>query len=70
MQRISRENVQRVLDEQEKLSSELESKKRKLENWGKELNKLEALTERDRHKLTEEKKKVICYPLHIVLVTS
>lgn len=66
MQRIARENVQRVLDEQEKLSCELDSKKRKLENWGKELNKLEALTERDRHKLAEDKKKVIYYPLHIV----
>lgn len=59
MQRLAREHVQRVLDEQEKLNSELESKKRKLDSWSKELNKREALTERERQKLDEEKKKVI-----------
>lgn len=59
MQRQAREHVQRVLDEHEKLSLELENKKRKLDMWSKELNKREALTERERNKLDEEKSKVI-----------
>ncbi|CAK9186820.1 unnamed protein product [Ilex paraguariensis] len=57
MQRIAREHVKRVLDEQEMLNVELESKRRKLDSWSKELNKREALTERERQKLDEEKKK-------------
>ncbi|CAI9113890.1 OLC1v1014589C1 [Oldenlandia corymbosa var. corymbosa] len=57
MQRTARENIQRILDEQEKLSAELDSKKRKLESWSREINKREALNERDRQKLDEEKKK-------------
>ncbi|KAF9686256.1 hypothetical protein SADUNF_Sadunf03G0139900 [Salix dunnii] len=57
MQRHARENVHRVLEEQEKLNDELESKKRKLDFWSKELNKREAVTERERQKLDEEKKK-------------
>ncbi|KAL3528960.1 hypothetical protein ACH5RR_008282 [Cinchona calisaya] len=57
MQQLARGHVQRVLDEQEKLNSELESKKRKLDSWSKELNEREALTKRDRQKLDEEKKK-------------
>lgn len=59
MQRTARDNVRRILDEQEKLNYELESKKRKLDSWSKELNKREALTERERQKLDEDKKKVI-----------
>lgn len=57
MQRVARENVRRVLDEQEKLNEELENKKRKLDDWSKKLNKQEVLTERERQKLDEEKKK-------------
>ncbi|CAL9010807.1 unnamed protein product [Prunus brigantina] len=57
MQRTARDNVRRILDEQEKLNYELESKKRKLDSWSKELNKREALTERERQKLDEDKKK-------------
>ncbi|KAL3511962.1 hypothetical protein ACH5RR_024679 [Cinchona calisaya] len=57
MQRLAREHVQRVLDEQEKLNAELEYKKKQLDSWSKELNKREALTERERQKLDEEKKK-------------
>lgn len=37
----------------------MENKKRRLDSWSKELNKREALTERERLKLEEEKKKVI-----------
>lgn len=42
--------------EQEMLSIELESKKKKLDSWVRELNKREALTEREKQKLDEEKK--------------
>lgn len=58
MQRVARDKVHRILEEQEKLNDELESKKRKLDSWSKELNKREALTERERQKLDEEKQKV------------
>ncbi|KAB1218789.1 hypothetical protein CJ030_MR3G026669 [Morella rubra] len=57
MQRLARDNFARIFDEQEKLNSELETKKKKLDSWSKELNKSEALTERERQKLDEEKKK-------------
>ncbi|XWS20521.1 hypothetical protein CRYUN_Cryun31cG0108700 [Craigia yunnanensis] len=57
MQRLARDNVRRILEEQEKLNYELETKKRKIDNWSKELNKRETLTERERQKLDEEKKK-------------
>ncbi|KAF3450961.1 hypothetical protein FNV43_RR07050 [Rhamnella rubrinervis] len=57
LQRLARENVRRVLQEQEKLNYELEAKKKELDSRSKELNKREALTERDRQKLDEEMKK-------------
>ena len=58
MQRNSRENIRRILEEQENLSHELETKKRKIDIWSKELNKREALTERERQKLDEDRRKV------------
>ncbi|KAL4333825.1 hypothetical protein GQ457_07G032600 [Hibiscus cannabinus] len=57
MQRLARDNVRRILEEQEKLNYELETKKRKIDNWTRELNKRETLTERERQKLDEDKKK-------------
>ncbi|GMN49905.1 hypothetical protein TIFTF001_019061 [Ficus carica] len=57
MQRIARENVQKVLEEQEKLSYDLEKKKKKIDFWSKELNKREAQTERERAQLDDEKQK-------------
>ncbi|KAL8042915.1 hypothetical protein ABFX02_09G083800 [Erythranthe guttata] len=57
LQRVSREHIKRVLDEQEMLNVELENKKKRLDSWSKELNKREALTERERQKLEEEKTK-------------
>ncbi|KAL2485797.1 Factor of DNA methylation 1 [Abeliophyllum distichum] len=57
LQLDSRERIRRVLDEQETLNIELENKKRRLDSWSKELNKREALTERERQKLEEEKNK-------------
>jgi hypothetical protein len=59
MQRLSRDNVRRIFDEHEKLNHELETKKKKLDSWSKQLNKREALTERERQKLDEDKQKVI-----------
>lgn len=60
MQRLARDNVRRIFEEQEKLNYELEAKKKKVDSWSKELNKREALTELERQKLDEDKKKVIC----------
>ncbi|XP_059441528.1 factor of DNA methylation 1-like [Corylus avellana] len=57
MQQLARDNVRRIFDEHEKLNHELETKKKKLDSWSKELNKREALTEHERQKLDEEKKK-------------
>ncbi|GMY32104.1 factor of DNA methylation 1-like [Fagus crenata] len=57
LQRLARENVHRIFEEQEKLNYELETKKKRLDSRSKELNKREALTERERQKLDEEKKK-------------
>ena len=59
LQRLARDNVHRIFEEQEKLNYELETKKRRLDSWSKELNKRETLTELERQKLDEEKKKVI-----------
>ncbi|XP_027344592.1 factor of DNA methylation 1-like isoform X1 [Abrus precatorius] len=57
MQRRARYEVRRILDEQEKLSSELEEKRRKLDSWSRDLNKREVLTDQERQKLEEDKKK-------------
>ncbi|KAL8226115.1 hypothetical protein R6Q57_018672 [Mikania cordata] len=57
MQRLAREHVKRVLDEQEILNADLEKRRKKLDSWSKELNKREALTEREKQKLDEEKQK-------------
>ncbi|KAJ4718617.1 factor of DNA methylation 1-like [Melia azedarach] len=57
MQRLACDNVRRILEEQEKLRFELETKKRKLDSWGKQLNKCEALTEHDRQKPDEDMQK-------------
>lgn len=59
MQRLSRDNVRRIFEEHEKLNHELETKQKKLDSWSKQLNKREALTERERQKLDEDKKQVM-----------
>lgn len=61
MQRLARDNVRRILEEQEKLSYELEAWRKKIDDRSKKLNKLEASTERERQKLEEERKKVIFF---------
>ncbi|KAH9715741.1 factor of DNA methylation 1 [Citrus sinensis] len=58
MQRLARDNVRRILEEQEKLSCELETKKKKLDSWSKQLNKREALTERERQKLDADRQQL------------
>ncbi|KAI4387086.1 hypothetical protein MLD38_004946 [Melastoma candidum] len=57
MQRKARNNIQRILEEHEKMNNELERKKRKIDEWNRELNKREALTELEKKKLEEDKKK-------------
>ncbi|XP_073219781.1 factor of DNA methylation 1-like [Cicer arietinum] len=57
MQRKAREEVRRILEEQEKLSNELDEKRRKLDSWSRDLNKREVLTDQERQKLEEDKKK-------------
>jgi len=66
MQRRARNEVRRILDEQEKLSSELDEKRRKLDAWSRDLNKREVLTDQERQKLAEDKKKVM-YIIHSLL---
>ncbi|XP_027769268.1 uncharacterized protein LOC114075174 isoform X2 [Solanum pennellii] len=44
--------------EEEMLRLELESMKKKLDSWGRELNKLEALTKRETKKFEEDNKQV------------
>lgn len=61
MQRLARDKIRRILEEQEKMNYELEKKRRQIESWTKELNKREALTERERMKLDDDKKKVFLY---------
>ncbi|CAK8574569.1 unnamed protein product [Lathyrus sativus] len=57
MQRKAREEVRRILEEQEKLSNELDEKMRKLDSWSRDLNKREVITDQERQKLEEDKKK-------------
>lgn len=55
---MSVRSIQKILEDKERLSNELETKRLRLQNWSKELEKKEALTELERQKLDEEKKKV------------
>ncbi|KAE9584516.1 hypothetical protein Lal_00021747 [Lupinus albus] len=57
MQRRARDEVRRILEEQENLSSELEEKKRKLDSWSRDLNKREVITDQERQKLEEDRRK-------------
>ncbi|CAN6804288.1 hypothetical protein Bca4012_100242 [Brassica carinata] len=57
MQEISQRNVYRILQEKEMLSKKLEDRMKDLDTWSKELDKKQALTELERQKLEEEKKK-------------
>ncbi|KAK2378456.1 protein INVOLVED IN DE NOVO [Trifolium repens] len=57
MQRKAREELHRIFEEQEKMSNELDEKMRKLDSWSRDLNKREVLTDQERQKLDEDKKK-------------
>ncbi|KAF8407239.1 hypothetical protein HHK36_006366 [Tetracentron sinense] len=57
MQCFARDHILRILDENEKLSCDLESKRKELDWRCKELNKSEALNEQERRELDEEQKK-------------
>lgn len=59
MQNLAREHVRRIFDEQEWLNKDLEKRRKKLDSWSREINKREALTEREKQKLEEDRKKVI-----------
>ncbi|KAK3004922.1 hypothetical protein RJ639_019692 [Escallonia herrerae] len=59
LQWTAQAHIQRVLQEQEELNSDLEKKKKELDSWSKQLNKREALTEQEKQKLDEEKKQNI-----------
>ncbi|KAL9306289.1 putative XS domain-containing protein [Arabidopsis thaliana] len=57
MQQMSLRHIQKILYDKEKLSNELDRKMRDLESRAKQLEKHEALTELDRQKLDEDKRK-------------
>ncbi|CAF2115106.1 hypothetical protein Bca4012_096614 [Brassica carinata] len=57
MHQMSIRSIQKILEDKERLSNELEAKMLRLKNWSKELEKKETLTELERQKLDEEKKK-------------
>jgi len=57
MQELSREKINRIFREKERLTNELEAKMNNLKIWSKQLDKKQALTELERQKLDEDKKK-------------
>ncbi|XP_010472874.1 PREDICTED: factor of DNA methylation 5-like isoform X3 [Camelina sativa] len=57
MQESSRDNLNRIFREKERLTNELEAKMNNLKIWSKELDKKQALTELERQQLDEDKKK-------------
>ncbi|CAN1190735.1 Factor of DNA methylation 1 [Linum perenne] len=67
LQLASQANVARILAEREKLNNDLENWAKKIDSWSKELSKREALTDRERQRLEEEKKKneVVNNSLHL-----
>lgn len=56
MQRIARDHVRMVLEEQQRMNYDLEVKRKELDLRNKKLTKNEALTERERQRLDEENK--------------
>lgn len=59
MQQMSLRHIQKILYDKERLSDELDRKMRELESRAKQLDKQEALTELEKQKLDEDKRKVI-----------
>jgi Skp family chaperone for outer membrane proteins len=58
MQQIARAHSQRIIDENQKRRSELESKMQDLDSRSKQLDELAARSVSDRRKLEHEKEKV------------
>lgn len=56
---MSLRHIQKILYDKERLSDELDRKMRDLESRAKQLDKQEALTELEKQKLNEDKRKVI-----------
>ncbi|CAH2037441.1 unnamed protein product [Thlaspi arvense] len=69
MQQMSLLNIHRILGEKEKLSNELEKKMKALQERSKSLDKKEAITELERQKLDEDKKKSDAMNLSLQLAT-
>ena len=63
MQQIARIHSQRIIDENQQLRSELESKMQNLELTSKKLDELAARSDSDRRKLEHEKEKVCNVPV-------
>ena len=58
------------MDEQDKLIKELEATKRKLDLWSRDLNERETLTEQQRQKLEEDKRKVMIHNIFCLYILS
>ncbi|KAF5189451.1 Factor of dna methylation, partial [Thalictrum thalictroides] len=59
LQRSARERTHRILYESEQLKRDLDSRRRDIDYWSKELNKREAFNERQRRKLDEDMSKSV-----------
>jgi hypothetical protein len=68
LQQIARGHSQKIIDENQKLRSELESKMQDLDLKSKQLDDLTLRTDYDRRNLQQEKEKVSPLPLTILIV--
>ncbi|PIA45763.1 hypothetical protein AQUCO_01600188v1 [Aquilegia coerulea] len=59
VQRSARERTHRILYESEQLKRDLDSRRRDIDHWSKELNKREAFNERQRRRLDEDMSKSV-----------
>lgn len=69
MQQLARRHSQKIIDENQKLRSELESKMSELNARSKQLDDLAAKSDYDRRNLEQEKQKV-CDFLHLVFFAT
>lgn len=65
---MAKDNVQKMLQEREKMFHDLESKRKELDQRTSELSKREALTELEKQKLEEEKRQVTSLFSQIMVV--
>ncbi|KAK1320992.1 hypothetical protein QJS10_CPA03g01640 [Acorus calamus] len=59
MQRLARESTRRIFEENKKLKTDLDRKKRELESQGRKLDKLEALTEMEKRNSMRRKERYV-----------